>query len=96
MQFLNKLACICNFCFLLTFAMHFINVTNPAKENVAEPQSIISMILILGYGAIILNVFVNLINTFLLIKRSENPTPQWLMIANFIFLLAEIAYFSLT
>lgn len=96
MQFFNKLAFICNFCFLLTFAMHFINVSSPAKNNVAEPQTVISLILILGYGAVIINAIANFINTYLLIRKSGNPTPQWLVIANFIFLLAEIAYFSLT
>jgi hypothetical protein len=76
--------------------MHFVSVSSPTTNNVAEPHPLISTILILGYPAIILNTIANFINTYLLIAKQNNPTPQWLVIINFIFLLAEIAYFSFT
>ncbi len=76
--------------------MHFVNVTSPARDNVAEPQAIVSVILILGYGAIILNAIANFMNAYLLGRKINHQTPKWLLMVNFIFLLAEIAYFSLT
>jgi membrane-bound acyltransferase YfiQ involved in biofilm formation len=76
--------------------MHFVNVASSTENNVAEPHAFISTILILGYAAIILNAMANFINAYLLFKKINQPTPKWLVIANFIFLLAEIAYFSLT
>ena len=85
--FLSRVAFICNLFSVLTIIVLW--------KNIIDQQVIISTIGVIGYVlAILFNPLVNLLYGILLIgKRSKLALiPNWLMIANFVFLLLQLQY----
>jgi hypothetical protein len=87
LRFLSKLAFFCNVFFLLTILLRY--------WTYASDFALVSTIVIIGYFlALIFSPLVNLSYLILLIRRKKITAvvPQWLVIANFIFLLLQLQY----
>jgi len=85
---LSKVAFIFNLCFLIACVIRF-------TPNMPQTE-IGSLIIVAGYIiAIILNAVLNLSLAVLWIlnKSLLQPVPVWLIIVNFLFLIAETIYF---
>jgi len=87
LRFFSRVAFICNICYLLTSLARY---GPPILEN----NDIISTIIVLGWlMAIIVNILVNL---WVLVAwsfrkgKGRLEVPRWLLIVNFIFLLAQL------
>jgi len=85
LRFLSRVAFICNICYLLTSLARY---GPPILSN----NDIISTIIVLGWlMAIIVNILVNL---WALVawsfRKGALHVPRWLLIVNFIFLLAQL------
>lgn len=83
--FFSRVAFICNICFLLTWVMRY---------GPPIPQGhVATTVLILGIGlSVFLNVIINLFIIVLLAQRKlqKEHIPQWLVIANALFLIAQL------
>jgi hypothetical protein len=83
--FFSRVAFICNICFLLTWLMRYLP---PMQQG-----HIASTVVILGIGlAVILNVIINLFIIVALLQRKplKEHIPRWLVIANILFLIAQL------
>jgi len=88
LRFFSRVAFICNICFVLTSLQRY----GPA---VLENNTITSTIIVLGWlMAVGVNVLVNL---WALVawsfRKGKLQVPSWLLIVNFIFLLAQLTIF---
>jgi len=86
-RFLSRVTFICNICCLLSVVM--LLVPHPPQVEWT------SVILILGYFAVLINGLINLWGLVLLIQnriRSQGWVPGWLAYANFIFLVAQLVF----
>ncbi|HVS96700.1 MAG TPA: hypothetical protein VHE54_09435 [Puia sp.] len=84
-QFLSRLAFICNICFLLASFTQWI----PAPPE----NALLSDIIVLGYlGALVVNLIVNLAIVILFVAGRLRRTgiPGWLLIVNFVFFIVQI------
>jgi hypothetical protein len=97
MRFFSKLVVICNGCFIIAVILRVIENIN--KKNVVFTGAIIlnpieSTFVILGYGAITINVIFNLILLILFIRKRKPQIPSWTIWFNFILLIIQVCYFS--
>lgn len=61
-------------------------------DGALKLQPVESTIVILGYGAIVINLLFNLIILVLLLMKKDIPLPKWLIWLNFLFLIAQFYY----
>lgn len=94
-RFLSKFTFICNIAFLLFAFFRWMEIKRSVEGRNGEliPISMLkNLIITLGFAAIFINLFMNLIYlVLLLLKRLY--VPRWLVISNFLLLLVQIYYF---
>jgi hypothetical protein len=96
MRFFARLVCICNGCFILAVILRF--VENAHKNNghfdgAIRINSLESTLVVLGYGAIIINFIYNLLMACFVLVKYKLPAPVWINWINFLFLLLQVYYF---
>ncbi|HEX2534953.1 MAG TPA: hypothetical protein VHK69_14515 [Chitinophagaceae bacterium] len=88
LRFLSRLAFICNIFFVLTVVL--------MRLGFIADQAVISTIIIVGYflGVLCFNPLANLCYGAVLVMRRPlfRHVPRWLVTANFLFLLLQIAF----
>jgi hypothetical protein len=87
-RFFARVAFLCNICFLLAAAMRLVPRLTDTEWG--------SLVIVLGWlVAIVLNVLLNATLLVLLILRKSlrDIVPVWLIIVNFLFLIAELIFF---
>jgi len=97
MRFFSKLTVICNVCFIIAVVLRVIE--NLHKKNIAftgqiKLDPVESTFVILGYGAIVVNVIFNSILLILFLSKRKLEIPKWMIWFNFLLLLIEVCYFS--
>ena len=96
MRFFARLTCICNLCFIAAVILRFVEVHNMAKGN-SNPalkfQPLESTVVVLGYGAILINFIFVLTCLFLVAAKKINRIPKILVLFNIIILPIQIYYF---
>ncbi len=86
LSFWHRLAFIANLCWLVTWSM--------THYPVLPKGDLQSTIIILGFTAIIVNFIVNVITcVYWFQKKLAGKVPRWLVIVNFIFLIAQLYIF---
>lgn len=96
MRFFAKIVFVCNLCFVAMVIFHFVEKSNKAKGNTdqAIPLPFIEgSIAVLGELAIIVNIFFCAIALVLLLIKKIKQIPLWIVIFNFIILLAQVYWF---
>src|SRR5947209_8380478 len=96
MRFLSKITFICNLCFIAAVTLRWIEITNKQKGNLSEAiklQPLVSTLVVLGYGAIIINFFFNITCLSYFISRKVQPVSKWFIWFNFLLLLIQAFYF---
>jgi hypothetical protein len=96
MRFFSKLVVICNVCFIIAVILRIIENLN--KKDVAfngyiKLDPLESTFVVLGYGAIILNIIFNSILLILFISKRKSNIPGWIVGFNFILLFIQLFYF---
>jgi hypothetical protein len=83
--FFSRVALICNACFLVTFALHYMPFVH--KELVPETIEITGNVL-----AIVLSLILNISVVILLLagKPVRSAVPAWLLLTNFIFFIFQV------
>lgn len=85
--FLARVTLLCNFCFALSMVIRY---TGDFIKN----KDINSYIIILGLVAVVVNLFLNILQVILLLSQKKFLVPSWLLITNFIFLVMEIIFYA--
>jgi hypothetical protein len=85
--FLNRIALICNICFILAEIMRY------SADLRLNP--IYSTVVVLGYASLLLNSLIAVFVILMLITRRSlfESFPRWLLIINFLFLIAQLFIF---
>ena len=96
MRIFSKFVFICNLCFVVSVIMHFVELSYTAKgkTDTAFPLPLIEGTLaVLGLLSLLVNVIFCLIVLLLLITKRQKQIPRWIVIFNFILLVAEIYWY---
>ena len=96
MRFFSRLVFICNCCFVAYVVLRFVELANKKNEQfngAIKIQPLESTIVILGYGAIIVNLIFNLLLLMQLLLKKNSSVPKWLIWFNFLFLIIQVYYF---
>ncbi len=97
MKFFSKVTFICNLCFVASVILRFVESAKKKQVNfngqvLAKPLE--STLVVLGYGAIIVNA-VFLIACLLLAKKTK-LIPRWIVITNLVFFIIQVYYFFIS
>jgi hypothetical protein len=96
MRFFSKLVVICNVCFIIAVILRVIENLN--KKDIAfngyiKLDPLESTFVVLGYGAITINIIFNCILLILFISKRKSQVPKWMVGFNFLLLLTQLFYF---
>jgi hypothetical protein len=96
MRFFARLVCICNVCFIAAAILRLVEMRSSAKGNeglALKFQPLESTIVILGYGAIFLNIFFILGCLYWLVVKKINLIPRWVLLFNLVVFPIQIYFF---
>ncbi len=96
MKFFSKIVFICNLCFATMVVMHFVNLHNEFKgklDTLKPLPYLTGTIAVLGEIAIIINLIFFVLFIFLILFKKSKQIPTWVVIGNFITLLAQFYWF---
>jgi hypothetical protein len=85
--FFSRIALLCNICFIIAEIMRY--------SDDLQLNPVYSTVVVLGYTSMILNVLlaITILIIFATRRQSLNSIPRWLLIINFLFLIAQIFIF---
>jgi hypothetical protein len=98
MRFFSKIVFICNCCFVAAVILRWVENAKKIKGNINGAlilRPLESMIVVLGYGAIIINLIFNISMLMLFLLKKEQPISKRLIWLNFLFLVVQVYYFFL-
>ncbi|MFM2360195.1 MAG: hypothetical protein RLY16_2188 [Bacteroidota bacterium] len=96
MKFFARVVMICNLCFIVSVIMRLIEIKQHQDEkfnDVVLLKPVQSTIVVLGYGAIVINVLFCLLFLISAIIPKWKYQPNWMTWANLFFLCLQIYYF---
>jgi len=95
MRFFSKLALLCNICFLLSVVFWYIEMH---KQQSGNTDKIIPLpwlegtLVIIGYGAIIVNLLFLLVWFIFTSLKVESKIPKWIIIFNVVLFCAQVYF----
>ena len=96
MKIFSKIAFVCNVSFIISIILGYIELSNKKNKvsgSVMPLPFLTGTLVILGQFAIVINFLYCITVLVLVLSRKMKQIPQWIVIANFIFLLMQIYYF---
>ena len=99
MRFFSKVVFICNLCFIATVILSWVEYSKKKTgyfEGALILQPLQSTLVVLGYGAIVINFIFNLFVFWSWMQKKELTVSRWLIYTNFLFLLLQVYYFFFT
>lgn len=96
MRIFSKLVLICNLCFVVAVVLRLIEMGRRAKGNydAAIPvQAVEGTLVLLGYGAIFLNIFFLFTLLVNLLRGIKQTAPALVILVNLILLPVQVWYF---
>jgi hypothetical protein len=114
MRFFSKITFVCNCCFVAAVILRWVENANKQKADFSgaiKLQPLESTLVVLGYGAIFVNLLFLITHLFVkfytrkpvaLQQQSaiavtvKKVIPAWLIWTNFLFFIAQIYYFFFT
>lgn len=96
MRFFSKIVFFCNCCFIAAVILRFVENANKKKGNfdgniILQPLE--STLVVLGYGAIFINLAFNISVLIMLMLKKEFAVSRWLIWTSFIFFIIQLYYF---
>ena len=96
MRFFSKVVFICNCCFILAVILRW--VENAHKKNgnfngAIKIQPLESTLVVLGYGAVFINLLLNILLLLLFVTKTKQSISKWLIWTNCIFFFLQVYYF---
>jgi len=97
MRFFSKFIFICNLCFgVMVISSLFKSAATEKVGSLAPLSFLHGTAVILGLLSILFNAFFCFITLMLIKTQKMRQVPVWIIIANFIFLVAEIYWFFIS
>lgn len=96
MRFFARVVFICNCSFVMAVILRLYENAHKKEGNfngAIQIQPLESTLVILGYGAIFINLIFNIFMLGLFTTKTQQPIAKWLMWINFLFLILQIYYF---
>jgi len=96
MRFFIKFVVICNGCFILSVILRYIELSKRIKGDMngaISYQPLESTVVVLGYGAILVNSLFFLISLFYLFSGKIKIIADWMLLFNLIMLILQMYYF---
>jgi len=97
MRFFSKLTVLMNFCFLAAVIIWYIEMNKKHAESNGQLIPLPWLegtLVILGYGAIIVNLFFLLVDFIITAFRFELKIPRWIIILNVVVLACRSGFIS--
>jgi hypothetical protein len=96
MKFFSKIVFVCNLCFVASVILRF--AENAKKKNGSFDGQILlkpleSTLVVLGYGAIFINLFFVFACIYWFITKQIKQMPKWIVIVNLVFFIIQVYYF---
>lgn len=96
MRFFARLVFLCNICFIGSVILRFVEIRNSVKGNAnlaLKFQPLESMFVILGYGAIFLNLFFIILCLLWFATKKIKFLPRFIVMFNLVMFPIQIYYF---
>lgn len=95
MKWWFKINTIANLCFLITVVMRYLELhsTEGSNDQLIRLPFLQSVVVILGYGAILLNVAFLLIWLLINITTGKLPTAKWMLWVVLVCFVLQLIYF---
>jgi hypothetical protein len=96
MKFFSKFVFICNLCFVASVILRFVENAKKKTGNfdgqiLLKPLE--STLVVLGYGAIFINLFFVAACIYLFAAKKIEQIPKWIVIINLLFFPIQVYYF---
>ena len=97
MKFFSKLTFICNICFLASVVLWYVEVHNSKRlgsddNRIIELPWLENVLVILGYGAIIINLFFLLVLFIYTAFRIRYVVPKWMIVFSIIMFGCQVFF----
>lgn len=95
MRFFSKLTVVCNICFLLSVVFWYIEI---GQKHAGNDVKLIPLpwlegtLVIIGYGAIIINLFFLLVYLIFSSFKVKMAVPKWMLIFNVLIFIGQIYF----
>lgn len=96
MRFFARIVFICNIAFIASVILRFVEIKNSAKGNAnlaLKFQPVESTLVVLGYGAIFLNLFFIIFSIYWVAAKKINFIPRWILLFNLVMFPIQVYYF---
>ncbi len=96
MRIFSKIVFICNCCFIASVILRFVEKSNKSKgitDHAIPLPFLEGTIAVLGELAMVINIFFCAIALILLLMKKIKQIPLWIVVFNFIILLAQVYWF---
>ena len=96
MRFYSRFVLICNVCFIVAVILRFVEKYKRARGNfdsVIPLQPLESSLVILGYGAIFVNIVFVFLSLYLLATKKLAFIPRWILLFNLFIFPVQVYYF---
>jgi hypothetical protein len=95
MRFFSRIVLVCNVCFIIAVIMWFIESSRRLHGNydgVIKFQPLESTLVILGYGAILINAVFVFLALYLLATKKIKLIPRWIVLFNLLIFPIQVYY----
>lgn len=95
MRFFSRIVLICNICFIIAAILWWIESNRRTRGNydgVIRFQPLESTLVILGYGAILVNFVFVVFSLVLMLRKKINVVPRWIVIFNLLMFPLQVYY----
>ncbi|MEO6538590.1 MAG: hypothetical protein ABIT07_07160 [Ferruginibacter sp.] len=96
MRFFARLVFLCNICFIGSVILRFVEINNSAKGNAnlaLKFQPLESTFVILGYGAIFLNLLFVIFSLYWFATKKIKFLPRFIVMFNLVMFPLQVYYF---
>lgn len=96
MRFFSRVVCICNICFILAVILRWVELSKRAKGNFDGAigfQPLEATLVILGYGAIFLNVIYLFFSLYWFFSGKIKLIPRWIVLFNVLIFPFQVYFF---
>ena len=96
MRFFSKITFICNACFLVAIILRWVEINRRATGNfngAIKFQPLEASVVILGYGAIFINVIFLVFCMISLLRKRIGLMPRWIVLTNALIFPLQVYFF---
>ncbi len=95
MRFFSRIVLICNICFIISVLLRFIELSKRSHGNTDAAigfQPLEATLVILGYGAIIINALFFILAIYGILRKKIMFIPRWIVLFNLLIFPVQVYY----